>query len=204
MSDVNVTVVGHAGTEPALATSANGTEWTTFRLASTRRVRDPRTGEWKDGDTLWFTVKLFRDRARHVSLSLRKGDPVVVVGRLGLEEWETERVHELPGGGTTTITERRSRLVVDAQQVGVDATRGMVRFARVEKHAGPDRGDQERGDHEPGGLERGVAVPDDASSLVPPDPWATAGPDASASPAGPGTAGTTDGVDAEEQEPARA
>lgn len=131
MSDVNVTVVGHAGTEPSLSTSPNGVEWTTFRLASTRRVRDPRTGEWADGETLWFTVKAFRDKARHLSLSVRKGDPVVVTGRFSTEEWDGERVHVLADGSTVTVTEKRYRHVIEAQHVGVDATRGMVRYARV-------------------------------------------------------------------------
>ena len=141
MSDVNVTVVGHVGTEPTLSTSPQGTDWTSFRLASTRRVRDPRSGEWGDGETLWFTVKLFRDRARHVCMSVRKGDPVVVRGRLTLEEWEAPREHPLPDGGTAVVTERRSRQVIEAQHVGVDATRGMVRFARVN-----DRADQAGGE----------------------------------------------------------
>ncbi len=56
MSDVNVTVTGHVGNEPVISFSASGTPWTSFRVASTRRVRDPRTGEWADGPTLWFTV----------------------------------------------------------------------------------------------------------------------------------------------------
>lgn len=131
MSDVNVTVIGHAGTDPSLSTSSGGVEWTTFRLASTRRVRDPRTGEWGDGETLWFTVKAFREKARNLSLSVRKGDPVVVTGRFGVEEWDGERAHVLADGSTVTLSERRYRHVIEAQHVGVDATRGMVRYARV-------------------------------------------------------------------------
>ncbi|WP_240930441.1 single-stranded DNA-binding protein [Isoptericola sp. BMS4] len=154
MSDVNVTVIGHVGTEPVLATSGRGTDWCTFRLASTRRVRDPQTGEWSDGETLWFTVKLFRERARHVSMSLRKGDPVVVVGRLTYDEWEAEHQHVLPDGSVTTLPERRNQPVVEAQQVGVDATRGVVRYARLA--SGRDRGAADPWDQPP-------AAADDAS-----------------------------------------
>jgi single-strand DNA-binding protein len=56
---------------------------------------------------------------------------VVVAGRLALEEWDGQREHTLPDGSTITLPERRYRQVVEAQHVGVDATRGMVRFARV-------------------------------------------------------------------------
>lgn len=131
MSDVNVTVVGHVGTNPTLSTSENGNEWSTFRMASTRRVRDPLTGQWSDGATLWFTVKTWRDKARNVAHSLRKGDPVVVTGRLMVDEWTSERSLGLPDGTTTTYQEQRYQLVVEAQHVGPDATRGLVRYAPV-------------------------------------------------------------------------
>jgi single-strand DNA-binding protein len=131
MSDVNVTVVGHVGTNPTLSMSENGTEWSTFRMASTRRVRDSITGQWTDGATLWFTVKTWRDKARNVAHSLRKGDPVVVTGRLMVDEWTSEREIGLPDGSTTTFPEQRYKLVVEAQHVGPDATRGIVRYAPV-------------------------------------------------------------------------
>jgi single-strand DNA-binding protein len=168
MSDVNVTVVGHAGTEPSLSTSPNGVEWTTFRLASTRRVRDPRTGEWADGETLWFTVKAFRDKARNLSLSVRKGDPVVVTGRFSTEEWDGERVHVLADGSTVAVTEKRYRHVIEAQHVGVDATRGMVRYARVNDR--PEAGALAGGASDAAGggaLERGA--PSGVADVD--DPW---------------------------------
>jgi single-strand DNA-binding protein len=140
MSDVNVTVVGHVGTNPTLSMSENGTEWSTFRMASTRRVRDPLTGQWSDGATLWFTVKTWRDKARNVAHSLRKGDPVVVTGRLMVDEWTSEREVGLPDGTTTTFPEQRYKLVVEAQHVGPDATRGIVRYAPVIDRGSPGRG----------------------------------------------------------------
>jgi single-strand DNA-binding protein len=181
MSDVNVTVIGHVGTEPSLSTSPNGVEWTTFRVASTRRVRDPRTGEWGDGETLWFTVKAFRDKARNIGMSVRKGDPVVVAGRLALEEWDGQREHTLADGSTVTLPERRYRQVIEAQHVGVDATRGVVRFARVVDRAdvpggaGGAAGSTTApgsmiaaggaGVEDPWQTEVPVRVPDDASAL---------------------------------------
>lgn len=161
MSDVNVTVIGNVGTDPGLATSGRGTEWTTFRLASTRRVRDQLSGEWTDGETQWFTVKLFRDRARMASMSLRKGDPVVVVGRLVHDEWEGERTHALPDGSQATLPERRMQPVIEAQAVGVDATRGVVRFARLAPEREAERTDEPAGPGEAADTE--VHAGDDAA-----------------------------------------
>ncbi|AEG43837.1 single-stranded DNA-binding protein [Isoptericola variabilis] len=178
MSDVNVTVVGHVGTDAGLSVSTNGVEWTTFRLASTRRVRNPQTGEWSDGETLWFTVKAFREKARNLSFSLRKGDPVVVTGRFTTEEWDAERVHTLPDGSTVTLPERRYRHVIEAQHVGVDATRGVVRFARIDRTdapAGAGPGGPGTGAAATGGPGDDVPVPGTTASLV--DPWQVRVPD---------------------------
>jgi single-strand DNA-binding protein len=94
-------------------------------------VRDPLTGQWTDGATLWFTVKTWRDKARNVAHSLRKGDPVVVTGRLMVDEWTSDREVALPDGTAITVPEQRYKLVIEAQHVGPDATRGLVRYAPV-------------------------------------------------------------------------
>lgn len=119
MNDVTVTVSGFAGNDPTLY--SNGTknrEWTTFRVASTRRYVNE-NGEWTDGATLWFTVKAWRQAALNVVRSVRKGVPVVVTGRLEVDEW------------TGADGQQRTGLVVNASAIGVDATRGRVEFMRV-------------------------------------------------------------------------
>ncbi|MFP3712891.1 single-stranded DNA-binding protein [Puerhibacterium sp. TATVAM-FAB25] len=132
MSDVNVTVTGHVGNEPVISFSASGTPWTSFRVASTRRVRDPRTGEWADGPTLWFTVKAFGDRAFNVAQSLAKGTPVIVTGRLGVDEYEVRRAVPAPDGGPAVeATERRTALLVDNAAVALDVSRGVATYTRV-------------------------------------------------------------------------
>ncbi|MFD2025888.1 single-stranded DNA-binding protein [Promicromonospora aerolata] len=124
MNDVTVTVSGFAGNTPALHVSKDVTkdlEWTTFRVASTRRyVND--NGDWTDGATLWFTVKVWRASALNVIRSVRTGVPVVVTGRLEVDEWTG------PDGG------QRTGLVINATAVGVDATRGKVEFSRLVHH----------------------------------------------------------------------
>jgi single-strand DNA-binding protein len=119
MSEASVTVTGYVGTTPELHVSANQVPWTSFRVASTRRVKDTLSGDWRDGPTTWFTVKAFRAAARSVCESLVQGQPVVLTGRLSTEEW--------------TDREGRARFafVVDVDAVGPDATRGWTRFVKV-------------------------------------------------------------------------
>ena len=84
----SMTVVGRVGSDPELRFSPNGVAVGRFRLGSTeRKFQD---GEWRDGDTLWVTVTCFRDMAEHCVDSLVKGDQVIVVGHLQIDEWETK------------------------------------------------------------------------------------------------------------------
>ena len=85
-----VQITGYAGSEVEIR--GNGTV-SAFRLACTPRVRTK--GEWSDGNTTWIEVSCFRLLAEHVAASVRKGDPVVVVGRLRTNVWEKDgQTHE--------------------------------------------------------------------------------------------------------------
>ena len=117
----DVTVVGWVGSDLRSyhLDGAGGVPYTQFRLASTRRVVDRQTGEFRDGPTLWFTVKAWRTTAANLARSLQKGQPVVVVGRLGQSEWVAQ-------DGTA-----RSELVLEALAVGHDLTYGSGLFQRT-------------------------------------------------------------------------
>jgi single-strand DNA-binding protein len=122
MNDVTVTVSGNVGSTPALhLNAAKNLQWSTFRVASTRRYMNE-NGDWTDGATLWFTVKAWRAAAANVVESVHKGIPVVVTGRLEVDEWTG------PDG------QQRTGLVIVATAIGVDATRGKVGFTRVVHH----------------------------------------------------------------------
>ncbi len=88
-----------------------------FRVGSTPRIRK-RSGEWVDGPTSWFSVSCWRALADHVRDSVRKGEPVLVHGRLRTDVWTRE-----DGQSSTTY-------VVEATYVGHDLSRGTAAFVR--------------------------------------------------------------------------
>jgi single-strand DNA-binding protein len=88
MTDL-VTVTGVVGSDPRHTVTAAGLAITNFRLASTRRYFDRASGQWTDGETNWYTVASFRQLALNTATSLRKGERVVVHGRLRVRAWET-------------------------------------------------------------------------------------------------------------------
>jgi single-strand DNA-binding protein len=118
MNDLILNVAGWVATEPKLRVGASGTSVASFRLASTSRYFDRGTSAWKDGQTEWFTVRVFRAAAITVSQSIAKGQPVLVQGRLRSNDWESE-------------SGPRTELLLDATAVGHDLTRGIARFVRA-------------------------------------------------------------------------
>lgn len=118
MNDLTIAVSGWVATDPKFHVGVNGASMCTFRLASTPRHFSRATGEWADGTTEWFTVRTFRGGAITVYESIKKGQPVVVTGRLRTNTWEAS---DGP----------RTDLQVDATAVGHDLTRGIGRFVRA-------------------------------------------------------------------------
>ena len=88
--ETQITIVGNLADDPELRYTPAGVALVKFPVASTPRVLDRTTGEYRDGDPLFLTCTAWRELAEHVVESLTKGARVVVVGRLRLSRWETE------------------------------------------------------------------------------------------------------------------
>ena len=103
MADTHVTITGNLTDDPELKVIPNGNAVANFRVAVTARVKDG--DSWKDGETSFFRVNVWRQLAEHVAESLAKGDRAVVIGRLKSRSWET------PEG------DKRSVVEVEADEV---------------------------------------------------------------------------------------
>jgi single-strand DNA-binding protein len=88
MAETSIFLAGNLTSDPELHRSPSGTARATFRVAVSARVRDGET--WRDGETAFYTVVVWRDQAEHAAESLRKGSRVVVVGRLARRSWQAD------------------------------------------------------------------------------------------------------------------
>lgn len=121
MSDVTVTVFGYVGTEVEFRGGNGKPERAMFRIGSTPRYFDRAAREWRDSETVWLTVKSWRDLARNVASSINKGEPVVVIGKLRASVWT----------GDDGVEHRRD--VLEATTVAHDLARGTSAFHRTER-----------------------------------------------------------------------
>jgi single-strand DNA-binding protein len=124
MTETVLHMLGHVGTDVDHRKVGEGIDLSTFRLASTPRRWDKGQRGYVDGATNWITVQCWRSLAAHVRDSVRRGDPVIVVGRLKTEEWTKDEV-------------RNTRFVLEATAVGHDLTRGTSSFVKAVRQAGP-------------------------------------------------------------------
>ncbi len=132
MSSDNFTVqIGNLTNDPELRFTNSGTAVATFGLAVNTRVKD-QDGSWRDGDTHFFRVNVWRDQAENVAESLRKGNRAVVVGQLKTRNWET------PEGDKRTVTE------IDAAEVAPSLKWAIAAPEKASRNRTAERG-AERG-----------------------------------------------------------
>lgn len=118
MHTISTSIIGIAVTDVRHTVTQSGLSLARFRLVSQPRRFDSSVGAFVDQDASFVTVFAWRAMADNVVSSIHKGDPVVVVGRLRVREWEDEH------GPRVTVE-------VDAQSIGHDLARGSARFSRT-------------------------------------------------------------------------
>ena len=77
-----VTIVGRIGQEPE-SVGSNGIR---VRVATNDRVKNDQ-GQWEDKNTSWWTVKAWKTLAEQSKGVLKKGQEVIIVGKIYEENW---------------------------------------------------------------------------------------------------------------------
>ncbi|URC17966.1 ssDNA binding protein [Streptomyces phage AxeJC] len=83
-----ITVIGNLVDDPELKFTPSGAAVAKFRIASTPRIFDRQTNEWKDGDALFLTCSVWRQTAENATESLTRGTRVIAQGRLKRRSYE--------------------------------------------------------------------------------------------------------------------
>ena len=124
-----ITITGYVGANPTQFNKDGMPHASSFRMASTRRYFDNRTQQWKDLPTTWITVKAYRNLSENICQSLKKGEPVIVMGSLATETW------------TDMNGKPQSRIVLEASAAGHDLNRGVTtlrKFVKPNDQAQPE------------------------------------------------------------------
>ena len=108
-----ITRAGWVATDPELYIDATGAESATFRLAVPANRPDELTQ--------WFTVKARHNLALNVAESIKKGQPVLVVGNMPHHTWSAN-----------TVT---TEAIIEAAHIDHDLVRGTATFTHSNRDA---------------------------------------------------------------------
>jgi single-strand DNA-binding protein len=121
--ETTLTIVGNATSDAEIRFTQSGAAVCSFTVASTPRVFDKQSGQYRDGEALFLRVNAWRQLAENCGESVLRGTRVVVTGRLRQRSFETKE------GDKRTVVE------LEADEVAVS-----LRFAtaKVQKADRPD------------------------------------------------------------------
>ena len=114
----SITITGNIATEPQHKRTAAGVPITTFRVASGQRRYDRASDAWVDSETNFYSVSAFRGLAEHAFQSLRRGERVILNGRLRVRNWDN---------GTKSGTD----VEIEADAIGHDLMWGTTTFVKA-------------------------------------------------------------------------
>ena len=135
-ADNHTTIVGNLVDDPEIRFTNSGIAVANMRVAVTQRIQQD--GQWRDGDTSFFKVNVWRGQAENLADSLTKGDRVMVTGRLRQRSWDS------PEGEKRSVTE------IEADEVGAS-----LKWATAKVERAPDRGTGDRAQGRERQTERG-------------------------------------------------
>jgi len=124
-TDNYTSIVGNLVDDPELRFTGNGTAVANLRVAVTQRIQQD--GTWRDGETSFFKVNVWRGQAENLADSLSKGDRVMVSGRLRQRSWETSE------------GEKRSVTELEADEVGASLKWATAKVERTSQRGNGDR-----------------------------------------------------------------
>jgi len=154
--DTNITVVGNLTADPELRFTPSGAAVANFTVASTPRIYDRQSGEWKDGEALFLRCNIWREAAENVAESLTRGARVIVSGRLKQRSFETRE------------GEKRTVVEVEVDEIGPS-----LRYATAKVNKASRSGGGGGGGFGGGSRQAAPAAPQ-SSGAPADDPWGSA------------------------------
>ncbi|OZM72727.1 single-stranded DNA-binding protein [Amycolatopsis antarctica] len=122
--DTVITVVGNLTADPELRFTPSGAAVANFTVASTPRMFDKQSGEWKDGEALFLRCNVWRQVAENVAESLTRGARVVVQGRLKQRSFETKE------------GEKRTVVELEVDEIGPSLRYATAKVNKVSRGSG--------------------------------------------------------------------
>ncbi len=154
--DTVITVIGNLTADPELRFTPSGAAVANFTVASTPRMFDRQTNEWKDGEALFLRCNIWREAAENVAESLTRGSRVIVSGRLKQRSFETRE------------GEKRTVVELEVDEIGPSLKYATAKVNKASRSGGGGGG------FGGGGGSRQPAAQSSGGAAASEDPWGSA------------------------------
>jgi single-strand DNA-binding protein len=131
-----------------------------FTVASTPRIFDRQSSEWKDGEALFLRCSIWREAAENVAESLTRGSRVIVTGRLKQRSFETRE------------GEKRTVFEVEVDEIGPSLRYATAKVNKASRSGGGGGGFGSGSRQAPAPAP--ASAPAEASGGSGEDPWGSA------------------------------
>ena len=158
--DTTITVVGNLTADPELRFTPSGAAVANFTVASTPRIFDRQSSEWKDGEALFLRCNIWREAAENVAESLTRGSRVIVTGRLKQRSFETRE------------GEKRTVFEVEVDEIGPSLRYATAKVNKASRSGGGGGGFGSGS--RPAPTPAPASAPAEASGGSGDDPWGSA------------------------------
>ena len=158
--DTTITVVGNLTADPELRFTPSGAAVANFTVASTPRIYDRQSSEWKDGEALFLRCNIWREAAENVAESLTRGSRVIVTGRLKQRSFETRE------------GEKRTVFEVEVDEIGPSLRYATAKVNKASRSGGGGGGFGSGSRQAPAPAP--ASAPAEASGGSGDDPWGSA------------------------------
>lgn len=123
-----ITVIGNLTADPELRFTPSGSAVANFTIASTPRVFDRQTNEWKEGEALFLRASIWKEAAENVAETLTKGMRVIAQGRLRSRSYDTKE------------GERRTVMELEVDEIGPSLRFASAKVTRTQRSGGGGAG----------------------------------------------------------------
>ena len=118
------TLIGNITSDFELTYGQNGIARATSTIAVNERTFDRATNTWKDGDTTFVRLTVWREMAEYVAATLTKGTRIIAVGKMKNRPWEDKEGN------------KRTSLEMQVDEIGPSLKYAVATVTRQQRQGG--------------------------------------------------------------------
>jgi single-strand DNA-binding protein len=137
VNETTCNLTGNLTADPELRFTPSGAAVASFTVAATSRTFDKTANQWRDGEALFLRCTLWRQAAENLAESLRRGDRVIITGRLRQRSFQTRE------------GDKRTMIELDVDEIGASLKFTTLKLTNTDRVTAQAPASEQTADDEP-------------------------------------------------------